>query len=94
MKNRIIVLIWITIGFAAALSAANKKFTLVIDAGHGGHDAGAKGAFSMEKNINLNVALAFGQYVENNWYRLFPVQFGQVDPPASLPDGLIYLQYE
>lgn len=66
MKNRIIVLIWITIGFAAALSAANKKFTLVIDAGHGGHDAGAKGAFSMEKNINLNVALAFGQYVENN----------------------------
>lgn len=66
MKNRIIVLLWITIGFAVALSAANKKFTLVIDAGHGGHDAGAKGAFSMEKNINLNVALAFGRYVENN----------------------------
>lgn len=34
------------------------------------------------------------QYVGNNWYRLFPVQFGQADPPASLPDGLIYLQYE
>ena len=53
MKNRILVLIWIIIGFAVALSAANKKFTLVIDAGHGGHDAGAKGTFSMEKNINL-----------------------------------------
>lgn len=66
MKNRILVLIWITIGFAVALSAANKKFTLVIDAGHGGHDAGAKGTFSMEKNINLNVALAFGRYVESN----------------------------
>jgi N-acetylmuramoyl-L-alanine amidase len=46
--------------------AANKKFTLVIDAGHGGHDAGALGAFSKEKNINLNVALAFGRYVQNN----------------------------
>lgn len=42
------------------------KFTLVIDAGHGGHDAGALGAFSKEKNINLNVALAFGRYVEKN----------------------------
>ena len=44
--------------------AANRKFTLVIDAGHGGHDAGALGATSKEKNINLNVALAFGGYVE------------------------------
>lgn len=46
--------------------SAEKKFTLVIDAGHGGHDTGAMGAFSKEKDINLNVALAFGRYVENN----------------------------
>ena len=44
--------------------AANRNFTLVIDAGHGGHDAGARGAISMEKNINLSVALQFGRYVE------------------------------
>ena len=66
MKNRIVALIWITLGFAVVSFAANKKFTLVIDAGHGGHDTGALGAFSKEKNINLNVALAFGRYVENN----------------------------
>ena len=42
------------------------RFTLVIDAGHGGHDAGAKGSFSYEKNINLKMALAFGRYVEKN----------------------------
>lgn len=42
------------------------QFTLVIDAGHGGHDAGAKGSFSYEKNINLKMALAFGRYVEKN----------------------------
>lgn len=44
--------------------AARQRLTLVIDAGHGGHDTGACGAFSVEKNINLNVALAFGRYVE------------------------------
>ena len=46
--------------------AANKRFTLVIDPGHGGHDAGALGAISKEKNINLAVALRFGKYVERN----------------------------
>lgn len=46
--------------------AAGAKTVLVIDAGHGGHDAGALGAYSKEKTINLNVALAFGRYVEQN----------------------------
>lgn len=45
---------------------AATSFTLVIDAGHGGHDAGARGSFSNEKDINLRVALAFGKYVEKN----------------------------
>lgn len=50
-----------TVGVAQA-----KQFTLVIDAGHGGHDAGAIGTFSKEKDINLRTALAFGGYVERN----------------------------
>lgn len=45
---------------------ADKNFTLVIDAGHGGKDSGAQGVISKEKDINLNVALAFGRYVEMN----------------------------
>ena len=50
-----------------AWSGSEKRnFTLVIDAGHGGHDAGAVGAFSKEKDINLRVALAFGRLVEEN----------------------------
>ena len=44
--------------------STNNRFTLVIDAGHGGHDAGALGTMSKEKDINLSVALAFGRYVE------------------------------
>lgn len=50
----------------AVADVAARQFTLVIDAGHGGHDAGAKGSFSYEKNINLKMALAFGRYVEEN----------------------------
>lgn len=52
--------------WSVAIVAADHKFTLVIDAGHGGHDAGAVGAISKEKNINLKTALAFGSYVERN----------------------------
>ena len=48
------------------MAAERHKYTLVIDAGHGGKDAGALGKYSKEKNINLNVALAFGRYVEQN----------------------------
>lgn len=46
--------------------ANNKSFTLVIDAGHGGNDAGAIGTYSKEKNINLNVALKVGELIQRN----------------------------
>ena len=39
---------------------------VVIDAGHGGKDPGALGAHSLEKNINLAIALKTGQYIEKN----------------------------
>ena len=65
MNRRIVATIILIFSISVAL-AAKKGFTLVIDAGHGGHDAGALGSFSKEKNINLNVALAFGKLVESN----------------------------
>lgn len=52
--------------FAPFTPAQAKDFVLVIDAGHGGHDAGAIGQFSQEKNINLRVALAVGKLIEAN----------------------------
>lgn len=66
MAKKILFTIALILSFVAAAAGANKKFTLVIDAGHGGKDTGAPGAISVEKNINLNVALAFGRYVEQN----------------------------
>jgi len=62
-----VTLIWaLMCMFVMTSLAANKRFTLVLDPGHGGHDAGALGAISKEKNINLAVALRFGKYVEQN----------------------------
>lgn len=66
MCKKITLLLALMCMLVVTAFAANKRFTLVIDPGHGGHDAGARGAISMEKNINLTVALLFGKYVEQN----------------------------
>lgn len=65
LKKILFTLLLLTSALTAIL-AANRKFTLCIDAGHGGKDTGAPGSMSVEKTINLNVALAFGRYVERN----------------------------
>lgn len=64
-KRKISLLVFLLLSTVACI-AAGHRFTLVIDPGHGGHDAGAVGAFSKEKDINLKTALAFGRYVERN----------------------------
>ena len=66
MSRKFYVFLLLICCFAVTSFAAKRPFTLVIDAGHGGKDAGAPGKYSYEKNINLKVALAFGRYVEKN----------------------------
>lgn len=66
MYKKIALLLALMCMLVVTAFAANKRFTLVIDPGHGGHDAGARGAISKEKDVNLTVALRFGKYVEQN----------------------------
>ena len=66
LKYLQIVLFVAIMPFVSLADVEKRNFTLVIDAGHGGHDAGAIGAYSKEKDINLKVALAFGRLVEDN----------------------------
>lgn len=40
--------------------------TIVIDAGHGGEDPGARGSYSTEKQVTLAVALKLGKLIEDN----------------------------
>lgn len=66
MLKRIFLICLFFVGLVASATADKRKFVLVVDAGHGGHDAGAVGAVSKEKNLTLKYALAFGQMVERN----------------------------
>ena len=48
------------------LHAQDARFTIVLDAGHGGHDPGAQSATAREKDINLAVTLDLGSIIEQN----------------------------
>lgn len=68
MNCKLIFFIIIISLFSADLSAqTNKIQTVVIDAGHGGKDAGAVGKKSKEKNITLAVAKKTGNYIKNKY---------------------------
>ena len=56
-------MLWLPLCLALAQT---KQYIVVIDAGHGGHDPGAIGKISREKNINLSVALKLGKMIQTN----------------------------
>lgn len=58
--------LWLVISPLCTCNLWGQSFTVVIDAGHGGHDPGAIGKISKEKNINLNVALKLGNLIKKN----------------------------
>ena len=65
----ILSLLLLTAAMPHTAFARNGKdaFTLVIDAGHGGNDPGAIGRKAKEKTINLNVALALGKMINEEY---------------------------
>lgn len=66
MLKRILLIIPVFFFFALVATSAASRFTLVVDAGHGGNDFGAPGAVSNEKDLTLKYALAFGRFVESH----------------------------
>ncbi len=52
--------------FFVNFSSAQKVKTVVLDAGHGGHDTGALGKNSREKDITLAIVLKLGDYIREN----------------------------
>lgn len=53
---------------ASALVEAAKPPVIFIDAGHGGADGGCEGGKVLEKNVNLAIALAVKEQLENRGY--------------------------
>jgi N-acetylmuramoyl-L-alanine amidase len=60
-------LLVLLISFNAALPALNKRQvkTIVIDAGHGGHDPGCQYGGAKEKEVTLKIALALGKKISD-----------------------------
>jgi N-acetylmuramoyl-L-alanine amidase len=70
--KKVIVIIFLgcvalLMSFGIKERASYKIKTVVIDAGHGGHDHGCKGAGSKEKDIALKIALKLGKLIEQNY---------------------------
>lgn len=65
-KFFIYINILIALFLVLPVQAKDKTFTVVIDAGHGGKDPGARGTIIDEKEINLSVALKLGGLISSN----------------------------
>lgn len=63
MRHTIYIILCILL-LCTVSDAMAKDFTVVIDPGHGGKDAGALGLRTNEKSINLNVALKLKEMLE------------------------------
>ena len=69
-KKLLIATIVLTICTGISSADAQKKqtykHTVVLDAGHGGHDTGAIGKKGKEKDVVLSIALKVGDYIKKN----------------------------
>lgn len=70
MRQYFLVFLMIIFSFAVFAGDNTDLYgvnTIVIDAGHGGHDGGCQGTHSQEKHIALAIALKLGKYIEDNF---------------------------
>src|SRR5690242_2396517 len=59
-----LVIVAIAFGFKTPFQKAALK-KIIIDAGHGGHDVGARGRYSSEKDVSLAVAIKLGEELKS-----------------------------
>lgn len=70
-KQKFKIILSFLLIFLGHFILAQKKFTIVLDAGHGGSDSGAKRSYSdigllAEKDVTLSVVLKLGRMLEKN----------------------------
>jgi len=68
------------------LQAQEARFTVVLDAGHGGHDPGAQSASSREKDINLAIVLDLGSIIEQKFKDVKVVYTRKTDKYLTLQE--------
>lgn len=76
----------IGLAVTSTLKAQDARFTVVLDAGHGGHDPGAMGAISREKDINLAITLDLGAIIEQKFKDVKVVYSRKTDKYLTLQE--------
>ena len=66
LKNLFFLVFSLIVLFSSFTILAQKKYTIVIDAGHGGKDPGNLGNGFREKNIALKIAMSLGKELKKN----------------------------
>lgn len=63
-----------------AQTNSDYKFkTIVLDAGHGGHDSGCRGAFSNEKHVTLSIVMKLGELIKKTYPGIKVIYTRQTD---------------
>jgi N-acetylmuramoyl-L-alanine amidase len=70
----------------SSIFAQDARFTVVLDAGHGGHDPGAIGSFAREKDINLAITLDLGAIIEQRFKDVKVVYSRKIDKYLTLQE--------
>ncbi len=65
---------------------ANKITKIVLDAGHGGKDAGAKGQFSLEKELTLAIVKRLGRMINDSMKGVQVIYTRTTDEYPTLPE--------
>ena len=87
MRTRLLFLLFIGFMLPGLLLANGKKITkIVLDAGHGGQDVGARGKFSNEKDLTLDVALRLGKMIKDSLPGVQVIYTRTTDVYPTLPE--------
>lgn len=86
-----LVLVSLLISVPANLQTEKKKFTVVIDPGHGGKDPGTTGISKVyEKDLNLAISLKLRNFIQNKYEDVQVIMTRETDEFIELKDrGLI-----
>ena len=89
--QKLIYIVCITLGLTCLVQVARAndgKFIVVLDAGHGGHDSGAVGrpTSNREKDINLAITLKVGKLLQQNCPDVQVIYTRQTDVFVTLSD--------
>lgn len=86
IKKLILLLLILTAAPSYSFATGKKLTKIVLDAGHGGKDGGARGAYSNEKDLTLAIVLKLGKLINDSMKSVTPLYTRVADVYPSLTE--------